>query len=253
MQLAKALHWRGFYITFVNTESNHRRLARSLGPTFVMAQLGFQFETIPDGLASWDADGNPDVSALCDSTRKSFLEPFKELLIKLNNASLGVPPVSAIISDGVMNFAIQAAKELNIAEAQFWTASACGFMGYLQFGELANRGIIPFKDNESITDSALDMPVDWIPGMKNIRLKDMPSFIRTTNLDETMFDFMGSQVHNCLTSSAIIFNTFHEFELEVLDAIKAKFPNIYNIGPVPMLGRHVPKDKAFIHWVKFMG
>ncbi|XP_027337778.1 linamarin synthase 2-like [Abrus precatorius] len=242
MQLAKILHYHGFHITFVNTESNQRRLVRSLGPTFVKSQQGFQFETIPDVLSSWDIDANPDVSALCDSTRKNCFAPFKELLIKLNT-SLGAPPVSFIISDGVMSFAIKAAKELSIPEAQFWTASACGFMGYLQFSELVNRGIIPFKDNESITDSALDMPVDWIPGMKNIRLKDLPSFIRTTNLDETMFDFMGSEVRNCLTSSNIIFNTFQDFELQVLDAIKAKFPSIYNTGPLSLLGRHVPEDQ----------
>ncbi|KAJ1382000.1 UDP-glycosyltransferase family, conserved site [Sesbania bispinosa] len=242
MQLAKLLHWHGFHITFVNTDSNHRRLIRSQGPNFVKSQPSFQFETIPDGLPPCDGDENPDVSALCDSTRKNFLAPFKELLIKLNTSS-GVPPVSCIISDGVMSFAIKAAQELNIPQVQFWTASACGFMGYLQFDELAKRGIIPFKDNEPITDSALDMPIDWIPGMKNIRLRDMPSFIRTTNLDETMFDFMGSEVKNCLTSSGIIFNTFQEFELEVLNAIKAKFPNIYNIGPLPLLCRHVPEDQ----------
>ncbi|KAL2955229.1 hypothetical protein AAZX31_18G015700 [Glycine max] len=143
-----------------------------------------------------------------------------------------------------MTFAIQAAQDLSIPEAQFWIASACGFMGYMQFNELANRGIIPFEDDESITDSELDMPIDWIPGMKNIRLKDMPSFIRTTDLKETLFDFMGSLAKNCLTSSAIIVNTIQEFELEVLDAIKAKFPNIYNIGPAPLLTRHVPEDKV---------
>ncbi|RZB50196.1 Linamarin synthase 2, partial [Glycine soja] len=173
----------------------------------------------------------------------NFLAPFKELLIKLNTSS-GAPPVSAIISDGLMTFAIQAAQDLSIPEAQFWIASACGFMGYMQFNELANRGIIPFEDDESITDSELDMPIDWIPGMKNIRLKDMPSFIRTTDLKETLFDFMGSLAKNCLTSSAIIVNTIQEFELEVLDAIKAKFPNIYNIGPAPLLTRHVPEDKV---------
>ena len=144
MQLAKFLHWKGFHVTFVNTEFNHRRIVRSLGPSFVNNQPGFHVETIPDGLPTSDGDANPDVSALCDSTRKNCLTPFKELLIKLNSSS-EVPNVSCIISDGVMSFAIKAAQELSIPEAQFWTASACGFMGYLQFGELANRGIIPFK------------------------------------------------------------------------------------------------------------
>ncbi|KAL5163954.1 Linamarin synthase 2 [Glycine soja] len=221
IQLAKALHWRGFHITFHHPRPN---LAFSMRPF----QMGYHHGTMME----------TQMASPCN-----FLAPFKELLIKLNTSS-GAPPVSAIISDGLMTFAIQAAQDLSIPEAQFWIASACGFMGYIQFNELANRGIIPFEDDESITDSELDMPIDWIPGMKNIRLKDMPSFIRTTDLKETLFDFMGSLAKNCLTSSAIIVNTIQEFELEVLDAIKAKFPNIYNIGPAPLLTRHAPEDKV---------
>ena len=79
--------------------------------------------------------------------------------------------------------------------------------------------------------------------MKNIRLKDLPNFIRITDTNETMFDFMGSEARNCLNSSAIIFNTFDEFEYEVLEAISAMFPRIYNIGPLPLLGRHVPDSQ----------
>jgi hypothetical protein len=54
---------------------------------------------------------------------------------------------------------------------------------------------------------------------------------------------LGSEARNCLNSSAIIFNTFDEFEYEVLDAIAAIFPRIYNIGPLPLLGRHVPDSQ----------
>jgi UDP:flavonoid glycosyltransferase YjiC (YdhE family) len=79
--------------------------------------------------------------------------------------------------------------------------------------------------------------------MKNIRFKDLPSFIRTTDTNETMFNFMGSEARNCLNSSTIIFNTFDEFEYEVLEAISAIFPRIYNIGPLPLLGRHVPDSQ----------
>jgi UDP:flavonoid glycosyltransferase YjiC (YdhE family) len=79
--------------------------------------------------------------------------------------------------------------------------------------------------------------------MKNIRLKDLPSFIRTTDTNEIMFDFLGSEARNCLNSSALIFNTFDEFEYEVLEAISTVFPRIYNIGPLPLLGRHVPDSQ----------
>jgi UDP:flavonoid glycosyltransferase YjiC (YdhE family) len=103
---------------------------------------------------------------------------------------------------------------------------------------------LPRATDESFKeDGTLDTPIDWISGMKNIRLKDLPSFIRTTDINEIMFDMHGSEARNCLNSSAIIFNTFDEFEYEVLDAISAIFPRIYNIGPLPLLGRHVPDSQ----------
>ncbi|XP_062149340.1 linamarin synthase 2-like [Alnus glutinosa] len=242
MRLAKLLHSRGFHITFVNTEFNHMRLIRSKGPDYIQGLPDFRFETIPDGLPPSDRDATQDVPALCDSTRKNCLVPFKELVLKLNSSS-EVPPVTCIVSDGVMGFGRNAAKELGIPDVQFWTASACGFMGYLNFSELVKRGIIPFKDESFKDDGTLDTPINWIPGMKNIRFKDLPSYIRTTDTNETMFDFMGSEARNCLNSSTIIFNTFDEFEYEVLEAISAIFPQIYNIGPLPLLGRHVPDSQ----------
>ena len=144
MQLAKLLHSRGFHITFVNTEFNHRRLIRSKGPDSVKGLPDFRFETIPDGLPPSDRDATQDVPALCDSIRKNCLAPFLDLVAKLNS-SPQVPTVTCIVSDGVMSFAIKAAEILGIPEIQFWTASACSFMGYLQFSELLKRGIVPFK------------------------------------------------------------------------------------------------------------
>ncbi|KAF7136524.1 hypothetical protein RHSIM_Rhsim08G0011900 [Rhododendron simsii] len=115
MHLSKLLHSRGFHITSVNTEYNHRRLVRSQGPESVKGLTDFPFETIPDGLP-------------------------------LLNSTPGVPPVSCVISDGLMSFGIEAAKEVGVPEVQFWTASACSFMGYLHYRELIKRGIFPFKD-----------------------------------------------------------------------------------------------------------
>ncbi|KAK8587630.1 hypothetical protein V6N13_086611 [Hibiscus sabdariffa] len=241
MQLAKLMHSRGFHITFVNTEFNHRRLLRSKGAEAVKGLSDFQFETIPDGLPESDLDATQDVPSLSDSTRKNCLAPFLELIAKLNTSE--VPPVSCIVSDGVMSFGIEAGRLLGIPEFQFWTASACGFMCYLQYDELFKRGIVPFKDESFINDGTLDTPINWIPGMSNMRLKDMPSFIRTTDPDDIMFDFLGSEARNCLNASAIVFNTFDELEHEVLEAVVAKFPRIYTVGPLNLLGRHVPESQ----------
>ena len=85
--------------------------------------------------------------------------------------------------------------------------------------------------------------IDWTPGMKNMRLKDLPTVIRITDTNEIMFDFVRSETKNCLNSSAIIFNTFDELEYKALEAISAICPRIYIIGPLPLLGRHVPNSQ----------
>ncbi|MBA0824532.1 hypothetical protein Goarm_021198 [Gossypium armourianum] len=238
MLLAKLLHSRGFFITFVNTEFNHRRLVRSKGPDFVKGLPDFQFETIPEGLPSSDRNATQDLRVLCDSIRKHCLAPFVELLAKLNS-SPQVPTVTCIISDGLMSFAIKAAEQLGIPEVQFWTASACSFMGYLHFSELVKRGIIPFQ-----SETFLDEPIDWVPGMSNIRLRDFPSFVKANDPNDILFDYLGSEAQNCLKASAIIFNAFEEFEHEVFDAIAAKFPRIYTIGPLHLVARHLHADPS---------
>ncbi|KAK8476632.1 hypothetical protein V6N12_044916, partial [Hibiscus sabdariffa] len=185
MQLAKLLHSRGFFITFVNTEYNHRRFIRSYGADSLIGLPDFQFEMIPDGLPSSDRDATQDLSVLCAAIRKNCLAPFVELVSTVNSTPQ-VPNVTCIISDGLMTFAIEAAEMLGIQEVQFWTASACSFMAYLQFSELVERGILPFQSETFLTDGTLDQTVNWVPGMSNIRLRDFPSFVRANNPNDIL-------------------------------------------------------------------
>ncbi|XP_004502000.1 linamarin synthase 2 [Cicer arietinum] len=244
MQLTKLLRCMGFHITFVNTEFNHKRLVKSLGQDFVKDIPDFEFETIPDGLPPFDKDATQDIPTLCEATRNNFYAPFKELVNKLNSSS--PYPVTCIIADGNFDFAGRVAKDLGIPELQFWTASTCGFLGYLQFDELVKRAILPFKDENFVADGTLDTSLDWISGIKDMRLKDLPSFMRVTDLNDIMFNFMGSEAQSCLRSSTIIINTFEELECEALETLRAQNPNIYSIGPLHMLGRHFPeKENGF--------
>ncbi|XP_057452451.1 linamarin synthase 2-like [Lotus japonicus] len=246
MQLTKLLRCMGFHITFVNTEYNHKRLAKSLGPEFVKGLPDFRFETIPDGLPPPEKDATQSIPLLSQSTSKHCYEPFKELVNKLNSSPEG-PPVSCVITDGVMGFASSVANDLGIQEIQFWTASACGLLAYLQFEELLKRDIVPLKDENFMSDGTLDTTIDWISGMKNMRLKDFPSFVRVTDLkDDIMYKFFISETQRCMRSSAIIINTYEELESEALDTLRVINPNIYNIGPLQLLGRNFPqKENGF--------
>lgn len=87
-----------------------------------------------------------DIPELCHSTMKTGLKPFREVLKRVNGVN-GSPPVSCIISDGVMSFTLDAAEEMGLPEVLFWTTSACGLMGYLHYSDLIKRGITPWRGN----------------------------------------------------------------------------------------------------------
>jgi len=95
-------------------------------------------------------------------------------------------------------------------------------------------------DASYLTNGYLDTVIDWIPGMKGIRLRDLPSFIRTTNPDEIMLNFPMVECKRAQKASAIIFNTFDALEHEVLDALSSMFPPIYSIGPLQLLLNQIP-------------
>ncbi|KAI3468575.1 hypothetical protein Pfo_025238 [Paulownia fortunei] len=156
LKLAKLLYHRGFYITFVNTEYNHKRLLKSKGSSYLGNLLDFCFETIPDGLPPSDTDAAQDIAALCDSTRRNSSVPFRQLLAKLNGSPGSVvPPATCVIADRVMTFTLQASQELNIPNLLFWAFGACGFMSLKLCADLTERGIIPFKDSSYLTDGSL--------------------------------------------------------------------------------------------------
>ncbi|OIW21362.1 hypothetical protein TanjilG_01631 [Lupinus angustifolius] len=236
LKLAKLLHFKGFHITFVNTEYNHRRILKSRGSDSLNGLSSFRFETIPDGLPDPDVDATQDIPSLCESTRKTCLPHFKNLISKLNNASDDVPPVSCIVSDGVMSFTVDAAEELGIPEVLFWTTSACGFMCYTQYQQLIQKGLAPLKDISYLTNGYLETTIDWVPGIKEIRLKDIPTFFRTTNPDDLMLDFVLGECKRSQRASAIILNTFDALEHDILDAFNSSIlPPVYSIGPLNLL------------------
>ncbi|XP_059636686.1 7-deoxyloganetin glucosyltransferase-like [Cornus florida] len=234
LKLAKLLHLKGFHITFVNTEFNHRRLLKSRGPDSLNGLSSFRFETIPDGLPPSDADVTQDTPSLCASVDKNCLVPFRDLLSKLSNiSSSNVPPVTCIVADSVMIFTLAAAAELGIPGVLLWTASACSFMCYVQYSNLIEKGITPLRG------VSLETVIDWIPGMEGIRLKDMPSFIRSTDPDEFMVKFAIDATDRSQKASAIIFNTFEDLEHDVVEALSSMFPPIYTIGPLHLLLKQI--------------
>lgn len=79
--------------------------------------------------------------------------------------------------------------------------------------------------------------------MKNIRLRDIPSFIRTTDPDDIMLDFCMAEAERVQKATAIILNTFDSLEQHVLDALSSHLsPPIYTMGPLQLLLSRINTD-----------
>lgn len=152
LKLAKLLHQKGFHISFVNTDFNCNRLIKSGGPNALDGLLDFRFYSIPDGLPPSDPDATQDIPMLCKYTPINCDAPFRDLIAKLNDSSVsGVPPVTCIVSDGIMAFTLKAAEEYGIPGVLFWTTSACGLLAYMQYHQLVERGYTPLKGKTYIS------------------------------------------------------------------------------------------------------
>ncbi|BBG99844.1 hypothetical protein Prudu_009668 [Prunus dulcis] len=86
--------------------------------------------------------------------------------------------------------------------------------------------------------------IDWIPVMKGKRLRDLPSFLRTTNPDDVLLT-LGLVVSDVIhKASALVLFTFDALEQGVLTAPSSmpNIPPVYTIGPVELLLNQIPKD-----------
>ncbi|BAF14384.1 UDP-glycosyltransferase 85A3-like [Oryza sativa Japonica Group] len=256
LHLAKLLHARGFHVTFVNTEFNHRRLLASRGAAALDGVPGFVFAAIPDGLPAMsgeDEDATQDIPALCQSTMTNCLGHLLALLSRLNEPASGSPPVTCLVADGLMSFAYDAARVIGVPCAALWTASACGFVGCRLYRELIDRGLVPLRDAAQLTDGYLDTVVDGAAarGMcDGVQLRDYPSFIRTTDLGDVMLNFIMREAERLSLPDAVILNTFDDLERPALDAMRAVLPPpVYAVGPLHLHVRRAVPTGSPLHGV----
>ncbi|XP_047049232.1 7-deoxyloganetin glucosyltransferase-like [Lolium rigidum] len=247
LQLAKLLHHHGVYITFVNTEHNHRRVQATEGASAVRGREGFRFEAILDGLVEADRDAGDYDIGLSAATSHRCAEPLRELVRRLNGMA-DVPPVTCILPTALMSFALDVARELGIPSMVLWGGSAASLMGHMRLRELQERGYLPLKAESCLTNGHLKRTViDWIPGIPPISLGDISSFVRTTDPDEFGLRFNIVEANGCTKAGALILNTFDDLEADVLEALRTEYPCIYTIGPLgSLLSQHITdNDESF--------
>lgn len=214
MHFSKLLAARGVTITFLNTEFNSKLVVDSQKPSELQkAGLDIRFVELPDGLPP-HLDRTTDVIALCESVLSTMGAPFENLLASL---MLQDPPVSCILADTWMLFALEAATKFGLPHANFWTQSAASFASVL----MVTKGYRPPKEPQ-------------IPGASFLKAIDLNTFVQCYDPSDFMFRFVTGGFDRLSQSRWIFMDTFDELEPETLEALtrEEQLHTIKAVGPL---------------------
>ncbi|KAE8808000.1 Cytokinin-O-glucosyltransferase 2 [Hordeum vulgare] len=211
LHFATALADAGVQVTFLHTENNLRRLAEAPLPPRL------RLLSIPDGLP----DDHP----------RSFLELLESMCTSSSVAyrallSAAATPVTCVVADSTMPFAIDVAEELGIPALAFATHSACSYLALLSMPKLVELGETPFPTDD---------PVYGVPGMEGfLRRRDLPRGLycaQRGDRDPWMLK-LAEVTARSSKACAIILNTATSMEQPALAHIASHTSDVFAIGPL---------------------
>ncbi|KAF6165133.1 hypothetical protein GIB67_000717 [Kingdonia uniflora] len=135
MELSHSLVERGFKVTFVNTEFNHKRIVATLRNNRKDSQI--RLVSIPDGFGPDESRNN--IVKLCHATQHIFPGELEKLITMINRSD-DDDDVTCVISD--MGAALEVAEKMEIKRAVFWTMSAANVAFTQSVEKLIDMGII---------------------------------------------------------------------------------------------------------------
>ncbi|KAL3344738.1 hypothetical protein AABB24_023934 [Solanum stoloniferum] len=182
-----------------------------------------QFRTIPNVIPS-EKDKAKDLLGFMKAVFTKMEAPVDSILD-------GLPKPNVILADSFLPWAVNIGERRNIPVASFWPMSATIFSLFFHYQLFIANG--HFEANLTAQGEEL---VTYIPGIKPIRVKDLPSSFSSKRRE--MLPLL-LQVVSQLANKAqyALFTTIGALESQVIEALQAEFPvPISTVGPtIPYL------------------
>ncbi|XP_059309130.1 UDP-glycosyltransferase 86A2-like [Lycium ferocissimum] len=229
IHLAIKLARKGFTITFINTQSIHAQITRKSrdGEEDIFSSvrgqdLDIRYIIVSDGLPV-----NFDRSLNHDQFMASLLHVFsahvEEALMKIVQSKVD-PPVNCLIADSFFVFPGKLAKKYGLRYIAFWTETALVFTLYYHLHLLKLHGHFDSIDMR-------EDPIDYIPGVKSIKPKDLTSYLQETDTTSVCHRIIFSAFQDVRNADFILCNTVQELEPETVSALQIEKP-FFAIGPL---------------------
>ncbi|RVW41373.1 7-deoxyloganetic acid glucosyltransferase [Vitis vinifera] len=221
LKLAELLSLAGLRITFLNSDYTHSRLLRYTNILDRFTRYaGFRFQTISDGLPLDHPRTGVQLKDMFDGMKATTKPLFREMIMSCCRSS---DPVTCIIADGIMGFAIDVGNEVGVPTISFRTSSPCAFWAYFSLPQLIEAGEVPFKGLcMNTVDDDMDQLVTSVPGMEGfLRRRDLPSFCRTKDANDPNLQLVMIETRQTPRADALILNTFEDLDGATLSQIRS--------------------------------
>ncbi|CAN6445424.1 unnamed protein product [Victoria cruziana] len=204
IQLAKFLAQCSLRITFITTDSAINSIVKSK-PTR-LAPIEFQSFTVNAGLMNSDG-----------STVAAYLQRFRSDATEFLTATFRRLSPVCVIYDSFMPWVLDIAKPLGVLSAPFFTQScAVGAIYYLYYSGLFSAG---------------DPPAAELLALEDLTIRDVPSFMLTSNPYPVLTSVVLEQFSNLSEATWVLGNSFDELESRIIQSFRPKLP-VKTIGPM---------------------
>ncbi|XP_075634763.1 UDP-glycosyltransferase 87A1-like [Castanea sativa] len=217
--------------------------------TFVVTEewLGFigfgpkpdniRFSSIPNVIPS-ELVRAANFKAFFEATRTKLEAPFVQLLDRIE-----LPPVTVILADTTLFWAVGVGNRRNIPVASFWPSSPSMLMILQHFDLLVQNG-------HFTADISDEERVEYIPGISSTRRVDIPLDGR----NQEMTDWLLEIFSRVSKAQYLLFTAIYELESKAIDVLKEKFSfPVYAMGPTIHdfdLGENTNlSDNNYLHWL----
>lgn len=224
LRLAKRLAAKGLYVTFASSHDIGHRIYTSTntlpGDSIPIGDGFLRFEFFSDGWA-------------VDDPRRAAVESVLPVLRDAGSAFVagfvrreaeGGRPVSCIVNNPFIPWALDVAEELGISSAVLWVQSCAAFAAYYHYFHSPSS----FPDRHG---SGRDATVG-LPGLPPLASHELPSFLfDASQLHRDLKEAILSQFRNIHKATWVLANTFEELERAPIEAV-SKLINFTPVGPL---------------------
>ncbi|KAJ0765578.1 putative UDP-glucuronosyl/UDP-glucosyltransferase, UDP-glycosyltransferase family [Helianthus annuus] len=140
--------------------------------------------------------------------------------------------ISCLMVDAFFWFCGDMAEEMGIPWVAVWAAGDCSLASHIY------TDLIREKSAQLIGSVGPDEEiVDLMPGLKAVRLGDLPSGVVLGNLESpfsTMLHKMGRTLHK---ATAVTLNSFQELDPNLTTTLSSKLNNFLSVGPFNLISK----------------